>query len=144
MKGKANSRTLSKRLVKAIGSKELERVKRIVEQGFDLKKEIVWSVHERFTALQSAISNGSPETVAYLIAQGVDVNQCRFGWTPLMRACDLGREDVCDLLLEAGAEVNTTSWGDFHERGESALILAAHRGTVRIVRKLLAAGADAL
>jgi len=55
------------------------------------------------------------------------------GQTALMLASSRGREDVAEMLLEAGAEVNAQD-----DDGSTALMCAAEHGCVAIVKMLLA------
>lgn len=54
-------------------------------------------------------------------------------WTPLMVASCLGHVDVVNRLLQFNVHVNARS-----QYGETALILAAKRGHINVVRALLA------
>lgn len=61
------------------------------------------------------------------------------GWgrqSPLMTAVGMGDLAMVETLIDAGADVNTTS------RGSSPLTMAAANGEVDIVRRLIDAGAD--
>ena len=96
--------------------------------------------HNEITLLR-AIEDGHIDEVKRLLAEGVDVN------TPLL--IDGSQALICafcgadepiemiDILLAAGVDVNATG-GSF----ETALIVAARRGSIDIVRKLISAGAD--
>jgi hypothetical protein len=57
---------------------------------------------------------------------------------PLMAAALLGREDLCDALLAAGAPV-----GDANRFGQTALHLSLERSNEGIARRLLERGASA-
>ncbi|PVD37335.1 hypothetical protein C0Q70_04334 [Pomacea canaliculata] len=57
--------------------------------------------------------------------------------TPLQHAAFKGRTDVCQLLLENGADVNS----NHHENGYSALHFAALSGNPAVTRLILEAGA---
>ena len=61
-----------------------------------------------------------------------------FGHTALAMAAMKGNVAVVRLLLEAGADKDTT----IHNHGYTALMLAAARGHLECVRLLLDAGAD--
>jgi ankyrin repeat protein len=57
------------------------------------------------TPLHYAALQGNREVVSLLIAAGADVNaRCKWGWTPLMRACNGGYLQVTVVLLEEGAD----------------------------------------
>ena len=100
-----------------------------------------------WAAVENAVfENGSPQTVRRLIADGADVNtkrwflgvdhlppdhpqQTRVKWTPLMVASHAGHEELVQLLIEAGADLEYQD-----EQGTTALIWAVihrHSGIVR-------------
>jgi len=58
------------------------------------------------------------------------------GWTPLHYAAALGHLDVCEMLLQARADVNATLL-DY----STPLMLAAEEGKMRTARLLLSYGA---
>ncbi|XP_065197734.1 actin-binding protein Smlt3054-like [Sycon ciliatum] len=59
------------------------------------------------------------------------------GDTPLHDAASIGKLDVCQALLAAGADCNIKN-----ERGYSPVHYAAQRGKLEVCQALLAAGAD--
>jgi ankyrin repeat protein len=61
----------------------------------------------------------------------------RYGVPPLAQACTNGNAAMVKLLLEAGADANTTMKG-----GETALLLATRSGNAEAVKALLAVGAN--
>lgn len=58
-------------------------------------------------------------------------------FTPLMRACKEGREDIVDELLALGVDIAVTN-----ADGCNALWLACYHGSQAIIGKLIAAGID--
>jgi ankyrin repeat protein/beta-lactamase regulating signal transducer with metallopeptidase domain len=89
-------------------------------------------------ALLDAISDGSLETVRFIIEKGVDVNgQTEHGWTPLLEAIDEGRLDVVKLLVDSGADVNQAN-----KHGWTPLMESADEGQLDIAKYLIKEGAD--
>jgi ankyrin repeat protein len=62
------------------------------------------------------------------------------GWPALHLAAHFGHGDAVDALLAAGAEVR--AWSHNHERNTALHAALAGRGDLRIVSRLLGAGAD--
>ncbi|CAG2177107.1 unnamed protein product [Oppiella nova] len=61
--------------------------------------------------LFEAIKRGDTPSVRQTLAdKSVDIRECRhvLGWTPLMVAAVNGRTDICELLLDAGADIDAT------------------------------------
>jgi ankyrin repeat protein len=88
------------------------------------------------TSLIAAIVDGDIELVQQLIASGVNLDRCNWqvGYSPLGTAIDMGRIELVECLLTAGANpcsgsISTTSLG-----------LAAERGEMEIVHMLLSHG----
>lgn len=84
----------------------------------------------------AAFSNQSG-ILALLIEAGADCNAGSGNWTPLMAACDLGLNDIVEILLKAGANINIPTT---NERA-TALMIAAGRGHIMLVSELLRCGA---
>lgn len=83
-----------------------------------------------------------PDVIAWLLERDVGVDRPgRFNITPLMRAAMCGWAEMLKLLLEHGADVETSTGidGDW-----TALMFAAAGGEEEAVRLLLEAGADAM
>jgi ankyrin repeat protein len=94
--------------------------------------------------LDQAILAKDLDVVRRLISAGADVNDCRGGMSPLMTACETHTPnlEIIDELLKAGANVNYRATRSDDGGGETALILAAERGSLPTVQRLLEAGAD--
>ena len=87
------------------------------------------------TALHWAVLHDDLETVRRLASARVTVTNA-FGVTPLSLACRNGNGAMVELLLQRGADPNTTLPG-----GETVLMTAARTGRPEAVRALLARGA---
>ena len=92
-----------------------------------------------YTPVHIAVTYDNEAVCKILLSKGADVNighSCSdlSGETPLH---DVKSEAICQLLLDAGARLNTRGGG-----GNTALMMAAMRGSEPIVRMLLGAGAD--
>lgn len=72
-------------------------------------------------------------SISELLEQGADPNAVnKAGMTPLHEACSMGNEELADLLLSYGADINKLS-----EAGENCLYLFLHRPNVRNVSLLV-------
>jgi ankyrin repeat protein len=92
-----------------------------------------------WTALTVASVKGHVAAVRQLLASGADPNLPDiYDWTPLMRAVYEEREKVVQALLEQpSVDLNAKN-----DQGATALHLAAVRGSARLARSLLLAGAS--
>jgi ankyrin repeat protein len=87
-----------------------------------------------------AAGKGDHDTVADLIAQGIDLNlheEGGYGRTALIKACRHGHLGIVRLLLEEGARVDEKD-----AFGDTALSYAACNGHMGIVKLLREHGAD--
>jgi ankyrin repeat protein len=102
-----------------------------------------WSA-DGFTALHFASFFDHPEAAALLTERGADLEarstneQFAFDARPLHSAAAARNRDVCEVLLDAGADVNAVQHG-----GYTALIDAAQAGDEGLADLLLGRGADA-
>jgi ankyrin repeat protein len=89
------------------------------------------------TPLLFAARSGDAESARLLLAAGADVNDALpNGMTALVEAAHSGQEAVGILLLDSGADANAA------EVGYSALHAAVLRGSLGLVKALLAHGAN--
>jgi ankyrin repeat protein len=90
-------------------------------------------------AFELAVIQGDREAVASHLASGADPNGCIGDLTVLMSAAEFPRADVVELLLDAGAEVNTVATD-----GRTALLNAiwSAESSPDVVAALVKAGAD--
>jgi len=89
--------------------------------------------------LDEAIGKGNIKRVQALITQGVDANAKNMeGWTPLHYAAELGHIRICQLLIQAGADIRIKS----NTYGQTALHLAVEFGHLECCKYLIQAGAD--
>ncbi|CZR58590.1 uncharacterized protein PAC_08482 [Phialocephala subalpina] len=79
------------------------------------------------------------ETMRHLVKYGADVNPTfhKLGWTPLLKASDMGNDGEVEFLLSVGANPNVK---DYAQR--TPLRYAIHHARETSVRMLLDAGAD--
>jgi len=90
----------------------------------------------RVDNLNQAIAHGEIDSVRKAIDRGVDVNsRGMHAVTPLMKAAEAGRLDICELLVKSGADVNG------HNESGSVLMWAVNSGSEEVVRFLLKSGA---
>lgn len=90
-----------------------------------------------FTPLLFAVRAGQIETARVLLAAGAKVNdRAADGTSALVIAAHSGHGPLAAFLLEKGADPNANG------SGYTALHIAVRRGDVRLVKELLARGAD--
>ncbi|XP_033856208.1 ankyrin repeat and MYND domain-containing protein 2-like isoform X2 [Acipenser ruthenus] len=90
--------------------------------------------------LINAITAGNVQEASRVLGcKGVRVNCLdEHGMTPLMHAAYKGKEDMCKLLLQHGADVNCNE----QEHGYTALMFAGFSGNKNITYMMLEAGAE--
>ncbi|KAK8044398.1 hypothetical protein PG993_004422, partial [Apiospora rasikravindrae] len=110
----------------------LEMVKVLLSAGADINST------ESFgeTPLQAAATNGHFETVKVLLSAGADTNLPRAStMSPLHAAAKQWHLEMVDALISAKAEIKKTPEND---KGLTILQLAAEKGNLEVVHKLLA------
>jgi ankyrin repeat protein len=117
-------------LILAVKDNHLDLVDRLLRLGCGVN---VTDDHG-LSALQFAICNGHAEVANLLIERGADVNRIGI----LILAAKLGNLDMVDRQLRLGCDVNGTD-----DKGFSALQFAICNRHVEVVKRLLAAGANA-
>jgi len=87
------------------------------------------------SSLFEAVLRGDVGEITRLVRAGVDVNarQGRFHATPLVMACDFGREDAAVRLMELGADVDAAT----SPQRLTPLHLACRMGMCNVVEKIL-------
>ena len=131
---------LTENFIDAAAEGNISALHQALDKGVDVNA--IGSEH--YTALWVAAYWGRAKAARILIEAGakIDLPDLEQGWSPLMAAVGMSpiadRDDVVDVLIEAGANVNTTT-----RSGQTPLIKAAECGYLNMVECLLAAGADA-
>lgn len=93
------------------------------------------------TWLSLAVSSENPALVAWILNKGAEVSVLeKDGYTPLhsaIEAQDESKYEIMQLLIEAGAELNTRGFNDW-----TPAHLAAARNDLRALQMVCEAGAD--
>ena len=120
--------------------------------------------------IHSAVGGGDVEAVKEFLAAGADVNAKRYGWTPLCEAAISGHNEIAELLIKEGADVNAVAMDDVffeqtpldaankYNQGAVAVLLrkyggktcvelealidSAKKGDIEGIKQHLAAGGD--
>jgi ankyrin repeat protein len=94
--------------------------------GFNFTR--AYPSNEKPANLFDAAINGDSSTMQKLLAEGMAVNaKGEDGYTPLMAASSLGREDIVKILLKANAD---------HNDGLTAMQVAANNKHDAVVKLL--------
>jgi ankyrin repeat protein len=120
----------------AVKNGYLATVKAFLEEDSAFKKD----KENLGELLRVAVDNNRVEIVRLLIEHDAEIDTMDLAgddWTSLMYAAYNGHEEIADILIENGAQIDARNAGD-----GTPLMLAAGSGRRRIVEKLLDAGAD--
>ena len=125
----------------AAGLGDVERLRTLLDGDPALAN--AWS-DDGFTPLHYAAFFGHPEAAKLLVDRGARLEarstneEFALDAMPLHSAVAAGQRDVCDVLLDAGADVNAVQHG-----GYTPFLEAAASGNAELADALLARGADA-
>ena len=124
-----NAQTLNEALISAAEQGATDKVLKLLEAGADIDAR-----DERGrTAIMAATHGNHPSVVNALIQTGANVNiQNHIRDNPFLYAGAEGLLDILKLLIDADADTTLTN-----RFGGTALIPAAERGHVEVVRELL-------
>jgi ankyrin repeat protein len=98
-----------------------------------------------FDKMMTAVSVGDKSAVASLLSKGVKAKASDVtGRTPLLLAAGNGYDEIVQLLINNGADVNAKTKNTLTPYGSLTPLFAAanYKGHAQTVRELLAAGAD--
>jgi ankyrin repeat protein len=120
----------------AIDAGSYPMVKLLLEAGADPNA----TNHEYYSPFTLSVQTRNPNlnVIRLLLDKGGNVNEARFGSSPLMLAAGFSSEPVARLLLLRGARINFAD-----KDGSTALMQAAAWNSRVMVKLLLEAGADA-
>ncbi len=121
-------------LANAVEQQDKDEIKKLLAQQVDVNA----AQADGMTALHWAVYlDDLPSTEAIVRADALADCENRYGVTPLSLACRNGNSRIVELLLEHGANPNSSLLG-----GETVLMTAARTGRVGPVRVLLSKGAE--
>jgi ankyrin repeat protein len=130
---KKHTHLLHTQLIQAIENGDLDEVKHLISEG--VKVNYANDTYSR-TAIEKASEIGKLEIVRFLIESRANVNNY-YERHPLVVATSKNFVDISNLLIEAGADVNTNPNEDL-----TPLSNAVSSNSIGLVRKLVEAGAD--
>jgi CRP-like cAMP-binding protein len=99
--------------------------------------------YDQRTALMLASARGFRDVVTVLLSASANPNtEDTFGGTALFEACKHGHDDIIDLLVKSGAKLGVVEGSAKQEKMASLLCSTVHSGDLKLLRRLLRAGAD--
>lgn len=102
---------------------------------------VALSTHVQAESLHQAVTDHNIESVKLQLQNGADINQLGRSWyefgSPLHLAVREGHQDIAELLIKNGAEVDVRDHNDY-----TPLHNAAWNGNLEMVKLLLDAGAN--
>ena len=124
-------------LVSALEARDLDKVKSLLGEGAN-PNAVVRDLTMLFHAFVGDRTRDDPAPVALLLDAGADIEKTSDGGTrtPLSEAALMGRDAICKLLLERGADVR------FAKKGRGVLHAASQSGLLWLVERALEAGVD--
>ena len=121
------------KLVKACIEQNLQKVKKLINNGVDVN----YVCDDSSVLLQSTVKSNST-IVAFLLSRSANVNfKNKSNETPLMIAAQTRNINIIELLLSCGANVNAVC-----DKGYTALLYACYYRDVNIIETLLTFGSD--
>jgi len=119
--------------------KEIKKQPLAVEPPIKQPTKVAIPVKNPTEALFAEIMSGDLQQVKAAVAAGARVNAQheKYGWTPLMEACQNEKWEIAKCLIDLGADVNRRDKYDY-----TMLMRAADDGDVNAIKLLTAAGAD--
>ncbi len=122
-------------------------VERIIEscEDIDARCDINLEGGPTETPLSAATALGHIEIVKSLLAHGADVNAwggTPLDYTPLQQAIMRKNLVLANLLLDHGAKADEPTWSPRKPFNTTPLQMAAEKGYIGLVRRLIAQGAD--
>ncbi len=124
-------------LIAALSNQSTEVAIALIDAGANVSSETA----DGQNPLKAAARAGFTDLVATRIKKGADVNAASGGLSALMEAARRNNLETAEVLLEYGADVNNRSESR-RDSGETALMVAAEKGHSKMVKKLIAAGAE--
>eukprot|EP00316_Scyphosphaera_apsteinii_P021228 CAMPEP_0119298808 /NCGR_PEP_ID=MMETSP1333-20130426/946_1 /TAXON_ID=418940 /ORGANISM="Scyphosphaera apsteinii, Strain RCC1455" /LENGTH=363 /DNA_ID=CAMNT_0007300009 /DNA_START=15 /DNA_END=1109 /DNA_ORIENTATION=+ len=134
-KAKSKARMRDKRFWHAAFHGNTSGVKEFLDMGHGVDE----LNRQGATALMLAARNGSVATMELLLDYGANLAYEGGGWNSLMLAAVMGNVDAVRFLIERGADANGAD-----SEGGTVLMLAVHKGKEKVVRELVAAGANVI
>lgn len=103
-----------------------------------------WIISTECAAIGDPISEGQEESVRLLLGRGIDceVADSRHHQTPLWTAAHYNQEAIIHLLLDYGADINSTNSMFGQTALHAAIRTSSHNDNISLVKLLIRKGAD--